>query len=294
VIDMATSGPPTTGSSGVPSEPFSQREIRVIRKPGVTGEFLTRWSDAELAIIDAEMARRRQESAAASAALFPQPHVVAQREAEQWARTRAAIPAASEARAALRQAHQVRSAAQGEVDQKREVLARAKGHLAAMEDELGAVEQAEERTADKAARGLAVALAQGVQPAGDAAIDFASSEDTSADTSSFWPDHVDRVGIARRRRDQATAALGIVEKDLGTAEAALTRAARDVEKAAEVVAADAWLRLSDEIDAAKSVLAELTERREGTGVWLSATGKITRPPAGGGWVRQLIVAPEAD
>jgi hypothetical protein len=271
---MATSGPPTTGSSGVANEPFSQREIRVIRKPGVTGEFLTRWSDAELAIIDAEMARRREESAAASAALFPPPHVAAAAEEERWKAVRAAIPAAAEARSALCQAHEVRSAAQSAVDQKREVLARATGHLAAMEDELGAVEQDEARTADKAAKGLVLALAQGGELAGDVV------------------DHVDRVGVARRRRDQAQAASAIIEQDLRAAETALTRAARDVERAAEVVAADQWLELSDRIGEVETELARLTAKRHETGVWLAPAGRITRTQ--GELVRRLIADPAAD
>jgi hypothetical protein len=50
------------------------------------------------------------------------------------------------------------------------------------------------------------------------------------------------------------AAVTIIEKDLRVAETALARAARDVEKAAEMLGADAWLRLSDEIDAREAEL----------------------------------------
>jgi hypothetical protein len=71
----------------------------------------------------------------------------------------------------------------------------------------------------------------------------------------------------------------------------LTRAARGVEKAAEIVAADAWLVLSDGIDEREAALAEVIDRRRELGVSLSSAGKITRTM--GGLVQQLIADPEA-
>jgi hypothetical protein len=167
------------------------------------GTFTTKFTADELPQIDAMMERRRQETAAAAAAMFPPPHLAAQREAEQWATTRAAIPAAPEARAALRQAHQVRGAAQGAVDRQREVLDRARQHLAAMQDEFEQVEREEQHKAAEAAKVVVLALAR-EQPVVDEPIGL-----------------LDVVGNIRRRRDQAQSAVGIVEKDLQGAEAAL-------------------------------------------------------------------------
>jgi hypothetical protein len=275
---MATSGPPTTGNSGVPTNSFGEREVREIRYPH-GGSFKTRYTDDELAQIDAMMAKRRQESAAASLALFPPQAVVAERERAAWEAVRKSIPAAPEGRTALRRAHQVRGAAQGEVDRQREVLARAKGHLAAMQGELEQVEREEQRAAAEAAKVVVLALAR-EQPVAD---------EPPADPGGLF----DVIGNTRRRRDQAQAAIAIVEKDLAAAETALRSATREVEKAAEIVAADAWLRLSDEIDQCELALAAVVERRHATGVWLNSGGKISSTPAGG-LVRQLAVDAEAD
>jgi hypothetical protein len=275
---MATIGPPTTGNSGVPTNPHGERDVREIRYPN-GGSFRTRYSDDELAQINAMMARRRQEAAAASAALFPPPHVVAQREEEAWRTVRAAIPAALEAREALRQAHQVRGAAQREVDQRREVLERARQHRAAMQDELEQAEREEERKAAEAAKVVVLALAR-EQPVADK---------PPADPGGLF----DVVGNIRRRRDQAQAAIAIISQDLAAAEGALRSAVRDVEKAAEVVAADRWLTLSDEIDAREAALERLVGRRRELGVTLTSGGKISRA-AVGGLVRQLAVDAEAD
>jgi hypothetical protein len=274
---MAVSGPPTTGNSGVPTNPHGEREVRVIRYPN-GGEFRTRYTDAELAQIDELMAKRRAESQAASAALFPPPHVVAQREAEQWAATRAAIPAAPEAREALRQAHQTRRTAQGEADRQREVLARAKGHLAAVQDELEQAEREEQRASAEAAKVVVLALAR-EQPVAD---------ERPADPGGLF----DVAGNTRRRRDQAQAAIAIIEKDLGVAELALNRARQGVERAAELVAADYWLVVSDQIDEAEAALERLIARRRETGVSLNSTGRVTRTTDG--LVRQLVVDAEAD
>jgi hypothetical protein len=273
---MAVSGPPRTGSSGVPSNPHGEREVREIRYPN-GGSFKTRYTDDELRQIDELMAKRRAESQAASAALFPPPHIVAQREREQWAATRAAIPAAPEAREALRQAHQVRGAAQGEVARQREVLARAKGHLAAIQSEFEEAEREEQHQAAEAAKVVVLALARS-QPVAD---------EPSADPGGLF----DVVGNIRRRRDQAQAAIAIVEKDLAAAETALRSATREVERAAETVAADRWLTLSDVIEEREAALAELVARRRDTSVWLSSNGRITRSP--GGLLARLIGDPEA-
>jgi hypothetical protein len=270
---MATSGPPTTGNSGVPTNPLTQRESRVIPLPG-GGSFTTKYSDSELAQIDAAMAQRRAESQAASAALFPPPAVAAAAEEERWKATRAAIPVAAEARQRLREAHEVRGAAEDEVIRQREVRDRARRHLARMADELDAVEKDEKQVSAEAAQALAQALATGASPPAEA------------------EGHVERITAARRKRDQAQAAADIVETESAAVEAALTRTSRAVERAAEIVAADAWLVLSDEIDEAKAALAELTERREETGVWLSATGKVTRTT--GKLVSRLLVDFAAD
>jgi hypothetical protein len=274
---MATIGPPTTGNSGVPTNPHGEREVRVIPyRRG--GDFRTRYTDAELAQIDAMMAKRREEAAAASAALFPPPHVVARREEEAWRTVRKSIPAAPEGRAALRLAHQARGAAQGEVDRQREVLERARQHLAAMQDELEQAEREEERASAEAAKVVVLALAR-EQPVAD---------EPPADPGSLF----DVVGNTRRRRDQAQAAITIVEKDLAAAETALNRARQGVERAAEIVAADCWLVVSDQIDEAEAELEKLIARRRETGVSLNSTGRVTRTT--GGLVQQLAIDAETD
>jgi hypothetical protein len=260
---------------GVANEPFSQRELRTILRPGQTGTFQSRHTDEELAEIDAAMVRRREEAVAASVMLFPQPHEAARRVAEQWASTRAAIPDETEARAQLRQAHETRREAENEVARQREVFSRAQLHLAAMHDKLGGLEATEHAGAAAAAKGLVAALSRGDQH------------------TPHGIDMRDRLEAARRRRDQAADAVELVAAELTAAESVLTQTTRDLGKAAEIVAADAWLRLSDEIDQCELALAAVVERRHATGVWLTSGGKIERTAAGG-LVRQLAVDAEAD
>jgi hypothetical protein len=81
---MPTIGAPETPARGVASNQLTQRELRTILRPGQTGTFQSRHTDAELAIIDAEMARRREASLQASLQAFPPPHLVVERERRAW------------------------------------------------------------------------------------------------------------------------------------------------------------------------------------------------------------------
>jgi hypothetical protein len=155
---------------------------------------------------------------------------------------------------------------------------------------LSTVEKDEERASAEAAKVLAKALATGAQRSAEASSEgvpagTSSSVDVPAGTPTS-PGSVEAVFSARRNRDQAAAAIEIVEKELAAAEMALTRAGRDVERAA-----DRWLSLSDEIDELETELARLTDLRHETGVTLNAGGRITR--AMGELVRRLIADPGA-
>jgi hypothetical protein len=166
------------------------------------------------------------------------------------------VPVSSGPREALRQAHEARRWAEGEVVRRREVLECVRQRLSAMETELDA---AAKRVA-RLARVLALAHAFGHEVA--------------------EPASLSDVGRSRRHRDeaqgamnQAQAAMAFIEQGVQEAETALGKSQRDVLEAAEAVIIERGFEIADrlaEIDAERDALRRKLDGLDR--VWITIPG----------------------
>jgi hypothetical protein len=174
----------------------------------------------------------------------------------------------------LRAAHVAKEAAEGEITRLEGVLAAARQHLAAREDEFGAAELEQRHCDAEAAQALALAFANG-----------GVEEPNTLSPSSLVED-------ARRRRDQAKGAVDIVEGQLKAAETAVRSCRAAVEKSAEQVALRSWLALGDRLAALDAERAALIEARYSLSVELNSQGRLERTRLGT-VLKELIGDPEA-
>ena len=162
------------------------------------------------------------------------------------------VPVSSDPREALRQAHEARRLAEGEVVRRREVLERVRQHLPARESERDA---AAARFDDEAAKAWVLAVERGHDEPSDVSVSRRHRDETQA------------------ALDQVQAAMSFIEVGVQEAETALAKAQRDVLEAAEAVIIGRGLEIADrlaEIDAERDAL-----RRKLNGldrVWITTPG----------------------
>jgi hypothetical protein len=206
-------GPPTPTNSG-----HDQRPVRVIRKPDGSGEFHTKLTDAELAVIDHEWIERRQRDAEQLKALFkarlgdPEGEAAARLTREQ------ARPGLSRRLAEVIQTH---AELQVQTAQRRGSAARAQDHLAHMQRELLDAEQRCREHEQQRVAAVTAALSGGHEVAAPAGATVA-----------------DDIALLRGHVVDAELALAAIEGELVRAETAEQQALGVVYSAAEAILAD--------------------------------------------------------
>jgi hypothetical protein len=218
---MATIAPPTPTNSG-----HDQRPVRVIRKPDGSGEFHTKLTDTELAVIDHEWIERRQRDAEQLKALFkarlgdPEGEAAARLTREQ---TRPGLSRR------LTEARQVHADVQAQTAQRRGSVARALDHLAQMRRELLDAEQRYREHEQTRMAAVTAAISGGHEvPAAGATV-------------------ADDIALLRGHVVDAELALAAIEGELAGAETAEQQALAVVYGAAEAILADEAETMVDEL-----------------------------------------------
>ena len=169
-------------------------------------------------------------------------------------------PLSSDPREALRQAHEARRSAEGEVVRRREVLERAGQRLSAMETERDAAAKDVARLNSEAAKAWVLAVERGHEVAEPAGLSDAHASRRHRD---------EKQGAL----DQVQAAMSFIEAGVQEAETALAKAQRDVLEAAEAVIIGRGLEIADrlaEIDAERDALRRKLDGLDR--VWITIPG----------------------
>jgi hypothetical protein len=209
---MPTTGPPSPTNSSQ-----GERPLRVIRKPDGSGEFHTKLTDEELAVIDHEWIERRQRDAEQLKEMFKAR--LSDPEGEEAARQArdAARPGLSRR---LAEARQVHADLQAQTAQRRGSVARAQDHLAEMRRELL---DAEERYRGRERERLAAVTAA-----------ISGGHEVPAPRTAV----ADDIALLRGRVVDAELALAAIEGELVRAATAEQQTLSAVYTVAEAILAD--------------------------------------------------------